>query len=177
MPDLLAACLDFTVDVREGAILCGWDVVVLRVRDGDKSKNVEIEKLYGERALAGGLQAGLGFPDMARFTRALEVFKCTRGIATIRIKVKRVLAGTCIQFSHLCISYVLYATFVFNRPISQHYSYTPPHQTHNFILSSNSPHVLNVPFVLGISPSRPATLLVAILIATANALNALSARW
>ena len=36
-------------------------------------------------------------------------------------------------------------------------------------------YVLNVPFVLGISPSRPATLLVACLIATASALKADSA--
>jgi hypothetical protein len=36
-------------------------------------------------------------------------------------------------------------------------------------------HVLNVPFVLGISPSRPATLLVAVLRATARALKADSA--
>ena len=36
-------------------------------------------------------------------------------------------------------------------------------------------HVLNVPFVLGTSPSRPATLLVAVLKATARALKADSA--
>lgn len=37
--------------------------------------------------------------------------------------------------------------------------------------------VLKVPLVLGISPSLPATLVVAILSATANALKALSALW
>jgi len=42
---------------------------------------------------------------------------------------------------------------------------------------SKSNHVLNVPFVLGISPSLPATLLVAVLKATASALKALSALW
>ena len=38
-------------------------------------------------------------------------------------------------------------------------------------------YALSVPFVLGTSPSLPATLLVAILMATANALKALSALW
>lgn len=49
----------------------------------------------------------------------------------------------------------------------------------NSIFTNLVPHtpfyVVNVPFVLGTSPSLPATLLVAILIATARALNALSA--
>src|SRR3569833_1552677 len=39
------------------------------------------------------------------------------------------------------------------------------------------PYVSKVPLVLGISPSFPATLLVACFIATARALKALSARW
>jgi len=37
--------------------------------------------------------------------------------------------------------------------------------------------VESVPFVLGTSPSLPTTLVVAALIATANALNALSTLW
>jgi len=44
-----------------------------------------------------------------------------------------------------------------------------------FSPSIKPPHVLSVPFVLGTSPSLPATLPAAILIATAKALNALSA--
>ena len=43
--------------------------------------------------------------------------------------------------------------------------------------SQHHPYTLKVPFVLGTSPSLPATRLVACLTATAVALNALSARW
>lgn len=39
------------------------------------------------------------------------------------------------------------------------------------------PQVVSVPFVLGTSPSLPGILVVAALIATASALNALSALW
>jgi len=57
-------------------------------------------------------------------------------------------------------------------------SVTMTHLSTSFLYLINPrSHVLNVPFVLGTSPSLPGTLVVACLIATAKALNALSARW
>jgi hypothetical protein len=44
-----------------------------------------------------------------------------------------------------------------------------------YFIQTADNQVLNVPFVLGISPSRPATFVVAVLIATARALKADSA--